>query len=136
MTLQERASTDHPFAVQLDSCQKELSCAEALSEQTISDVLTEIRHFLDDMLASGLSERQLKQHAGNCTILAYAMSKQAGCWFEDASAMSASYLFETLLSDEGTYDLPALSSSTQSSLNRTCRKLFHWLERTDRGLPA
>jgi hypothetical protein len=128
MKLQVRASTNHPFAVQLDSCQKELSCAEALSEQTINDVVDELKLFLDDLLASGLSERQLKQHAGNCTILAYAMSKQAGCHFAEAPGMSAADLFETLLSDEGTYDLPALSNDTQSSLNRTCRKLYRWRE--------
>lgn len=128
MMHQELANTAHPFSPQLDSCRKELQCAEALSEKTILDVVGELKLFLDDLLASGLSERQLKQHAGNCTILAYAMSKQAGCHFAEAPGMSAADLFETLLSDEGTYDLPALSNDTQSSLNRTCRKLYRWRE--------
>lgn len=117
---------DHLLTSRLHRCIEELSCDDILPARVVRDVLTELKEFLRDLQAQGLSIRQLKQHAESCISLAYAMNRYGGAKEANEASMSASDLFEALVTDEGAVELRALSGYAQANLDRTCRRLYRW----------
>ncbi|MBW6122607.1 hypothetical protein KZ843_06830 [Pseudomonas aeruginosa] len=126
----EELQSAMPSSVEREGIIRELLSSESISASTAAGVADKFGEFAEHLAAKGLSKKVLFEHTRNLLVLASEIAHYASVTAPEHEPIDtgAKEVLLEVVAEHGMQTSSSLTAPVRASLDRTCRRLYRWLQ--------